>query len=161
MVNRIGIDPGLGGAIALLRDGKVVVVDMPTVARSAGKGAQVDAAGLAELLRPCAFEGGWHTYVEIQHARPGQGVTSMFGMGVSFGAAVGVIAALGIPYTLVAPGAWKRQAGLTGKDKEASRARALQLHPELAERLSRKKDHGRAEAVLLACFGRPNEFTKP
>ena len=92
-------------------------------------------------------------FIENVHARPGQGVTGMFSLGVSLGSVLGVIAALRLPYTLINPGQWKRRAGLTGKPKDASRARALQLHPELAERLSRKKDHGRAEAVLIARFG--------
>src|SRR5262249_28456239 len=114
--------------------------DMPVV------GAEIDGVTLArriEAYRPS------HAVVEQVGARPGQGVTSMFRFGHSCGVARGVLASQRVPVTLVAPTRWKRHFGL-GADKEESRALALRLFPASAEPFARKKDHGRAEAALLA-----------
>jgi len=87
---------------------------------------------------------------------PGQGVRSMFTIGVGHGLFLGILAAVGLPYTRVRPAIWKRTLGL-GKDKEASRLRAQQLYP--GADLRRKKDHGRAEALLLAWYGWQREHS--
>ena len=84
---------------------------------------------------------------------PGQGVTSVFSFGRSLGAIEGVLSALGIPYSLVHSTRWKKAAGLTGKDKDAARAKVIREHPEIADQLTRKKDVGRADAILLAEYG--------
>lgn len=145
MTTVIGIDPGLTGAIAFLFDGKPFVIDMPTV------GKDVCPAGLASELSAQLAEGRLHAYVEQASSRPGQGVSSVFRYGKGYGTVIGVLAALFIPYSLVTPAKWKRAVGLpSGADKEASRALALRLFPELANDLKRKKDHGRAEALLIA-----------
>jgi crossover junction endodeoxyribonuclease RuvC len=95
-----------------------------------------------------------HAYVEYAAARPGQGVSSMFKFGVSYGATKMALAACGVPYTIVTPAKWKPVVGIpTGSDKEASRLRALQLFPDEATSLARKKDTGRSDAMLLAYFG--------
>ena len=82
---------------------------------------------------------------------PKQGVSSTFKFGKAYGVVIGVVAALKIPVHFVAPSVWKRHFGLSA-DKEEARARALQYWPERAELFARKKDHGRAEAALLARY---------
>ena len=147
----IGIDPGISGALAWIRYGKVLKVeDMPTIPKSTGKGLQVDANGLSTLL---AGNGSCHVFVEAVHAMPGQGVTSMFSFGKSAGIIEGILAAYEIPYSLITPQKWKKRFGLTGKDKDASRGLCLREHPEIADRLTRKKDNGRADAILIAKYG--------
>jgi crossover junction endodeoxyribonuclease RuvC len=146
----IGIDPGISGAISCLENGKVKwVVDMPSVGKSTGKGFQVDAHGLADIM---SGQGKCHVQVEVVHAMPGQGVTSMFSFGKSAGIIEGVLAAYEIPYSFVTPQKWKKKFGLTGKDKDASRGLCLREHPEVADRLTRKKDNGRADAILIAKY---------
>jgi crossover junction endodeoxyribonuclease RuvC len=145
----LGIDPGLSGAIGILyADGTFhSVEDMPTVLR--GKGAvkrEVDAAGLAHLLRPIAGQIKM-AMIEKVGAMPLQGSSSTFSLGFSYGSAVAVVAALGIPMQLIAPATWKKRAGLT-RDKEHARATAIRLWP--AAPLTRKKDADRAEALLMA-----------
>lgn len=154
----IGIDPGLAGALALMFGAEHdmrpdEVWDMPTVAKATGKGQQVDAAGLARILSiQEPWSDGLRLIVERQGARPGQGVTSMVSIGRSIGVIEGVAAALGLPIIWTAAGSWKRRAGLIGREKDASRTRALELWPSMAGELSRKKDVGRAEAMLIARY---------
>ena len=151
----IGIDPGQTGGMALLVRGQVdSLYDMPVSSRLHGKGQQIDAAELASMLRGAMLENpGLVAHVEAVSAMPGQGVSSMFRFGESLGIILGVIGALGIPFRWVTPQKWKKAAGLIGKDKDAARTLAIQLHPECADRLTRKKDVGRADALLIARFG--------
>ena len=147
----IGIDPGISGAIAWIRYGKVLKVeDMPTIPKSTGKGLQVDAHALSKLL---AGNGSCRVIVEAVSAMPGQGVTSMFSFGKSAGVIEGILAAYAIPYSFVRPQAWKKKFGLSGKEKDASRGLCLREHPEIADFLTRKKDNGRADAILIAKYG--------
>ncbi len=92
-------------------------------------------------------------YIERVSAMPGQGVTSMFGFGRSMGVVEGIAAAMGLRVIYPTPQAWKRRAGLTGKPKDASRTVASLMFPEIASRLSRKKDVGVADALLIAAYG--------
>ncbi|MDD4985227.1 MAG: hypothetical protein PHQ43_05475 [Dehalococcoidales bacterium] len=148
---RIGCDPGLSGSLAVLGDNLecLAVYDMPIM--SLGKSRhQVNAAELSKLLKP------WQDqkptiYLEQVSAMPGQGVSSMFSFGCSYGMVQGIIGALEIPMVLVRPAAWKKRAGLLGKPKDAARTLAQQLFPGQA--LGRKKDIGRADALLIARFG--------
>jgi hypothetical protein len=145
----LGIDPGSTGAIACVSDGSSWVIDMPAVKRD-GKHLRVDPAGLATELRSVMADNKIAmALVESVHAMPKQGVSSSFAFGESFGAILGVLGALGIAHELVTPGKWKKDMAV-GADKECSRARALALFPMVAGDLKRKKDHGRAEALLLA-----------
>lgn len=145
----IGIDPGASGAIAVLEaDAALAVHDMPVM----GPRAQVNAAALAELLREATLGRPCHVWLENVHAMPRQGVASSFQFGRSLGAVEGVIAALCLPLTLVAPTVWKRALGL-GPDKRAAIARAVQLRPDAAPLLTHARDHGRAEAILIALYG--------
>jgi len=105
--------------------------------------------GLVALLTPYTRPQA-HVILEESQAMPGQGTRSMLTVGVGFGLWLGILAALTLPYTRVRPALWKRTLGL-GKDKEHARLRAMQLFP--GADLRRKKDHGRAEALLLAWYG--------
>jgi len=154
----IGIDPGLTGAIAVLDDEGVVrcLYDMPMVARSTGRVLEVSAPAAVVMLRPDPEIFHWRgiqVWVERVGPMPKQGVTSVWSFGRSLGVLEGVLAALGLPYHLVAPAKWKRHHGLIGRDKDCARTLVLQQHPSLADRLSRKKDIGRAEAILIAQYG--------
>jgi len=155
---RVGIDVGISGAIAFLNDdlGFKYVFDMPVMALS-GKKQQVNASELGKLFRVWLSPFGdgpldqATAYVEQVHSMPGQGVSATFNFGTGYGVIQGVLGALQIPMVLVSPAAWKRRAGLTGKPKDASRTLAQQLYP--AAPLGRKKDVGRADAILIARFG--------
>ena len=81
------------------------------------------------------------------------GGTSGFNFGEAFGIVEGVLGALQIPVRFATPRVWKKAAGLLNKDKDAARTMAIQLHPEVADQLTRKKDIGRADAICIAHFG--------
>ena len=91
-----------------------------------------------------------HVIIEEAQAMPGQGTRSMFTIALGMGVWLGILGALGLAHTRVRPGVWKRTLGLAS-DKEQARLRAMQLYPSAD--LRRKKDHGRAEALLLAHYG--------
>ena len=154
---RIGIDPGISGALALLTDDLKLleVIDMPAMAQ--GKHQQVNAAELGKIIERWRrkYEGNLTAYLEHVSAMPGQGVSSMFGFGVSYGIVQGVLGALQIPVIMVTPGVWKRRAGLIGKEKDMARTLAQRMYP--AANLARKKDIGRADAILIAHFGTENK----
>lgn len=146
----IGIDPGLSGAVAFLRDGAYVEVhDMPTVAKGSGSvKTEVDPAGLVSLLRQrVSVEEAAAAAVERVNAMPGQGVSSTFSLGDSFGCARSAVAACRFETVYVTPAQWKKHFKLSG-DKELSRALAVRLFP--AAPLNFKKHADRAEALLLA-----------
>jgi crossover junction endodeoxyribonuclease RuvC len=151
---KIGIDPGLTGAIAGLSDELkfVFVVDMPTWTLGV-KHSQVNAVAVGQILESWRrkYDGSLTVYMEQVNAMPGQGVTSMFNFGMSYGMIQGCCGALQIPMVLVRPNAWKKKCSLTGKPKDASRTLAGQYYPE-AE-LNLKKHTGRADAILIARFG--------
>lgn len=150
----IGIDPGQTGAIAVIKNGAVTHLhDMPVSARIYGKGQQVNGGELASLLmeardgKPCIV------LLEAVSAMPGNGGSSMFRFGESVGVVMGVCGTLQLPVHWIAPSIWKKRAGLTGKDKDAARTMAIQMFPGVADQLTRKKDVGRADAILIAHFG--------
>ena len=148
----VAFDPGVSGAVALLTAlGELTVTDMPVLAieRNGKSKRQVDAVSLADLVRELKPD---FAIVEKVGAMPGQGVTSMFGFGRSFGVVEGVIAALKIPVVYVLPQRWQTQMGV-GKGKDASRLRASESLPAYAERWRRVCDHGRADASLMALYG--------
>lgn len=143
------IDPGLGGAWAVIVDGKPAIVgDMPVSGE--GSRARVAAGLLAHHMRNSAPE---LCVIELVSAMPGNGVSGMFKFGMAFGAAIAVANVLDVPVELVTPQTWKKHFRLVGKDKEASRQRAIDLAPKLASSLARKKDDGRAEALLIGIYG--------
>lgn len=149
----IGIDPGLSGAIAAIHEGILLgVKDIPVMANGKGKSKvknQVNAAELKRILND--FIGlGTVVYLERISSMPGQGVASMFSMGDTFGCIRGVCAALDMQVEIITPRKWKKYYNL-GSDKEVVRAKAIELYPIAP--LSRKKDHNRAEAILIAKYG--------
>lgn len=142
----IGCDPGLSGAVAFYfpdHPDLVAVEDTPVVDGS------IDVATLASRIKQMSPD---LAIIERVASMPGQGVSSTFKFGTSYGALLGVIGALGIPSTLVTPTKWKKHFALDA-DKEKARALALRMWPARSELFERKKDHGRAEAALLARFG--------
>lgn len=148
----IGIDPGLSGAIAVLfASGEPELRDMPVMGE--GRSAQINAAELADLLREWTCGRPAQATIERAHAMPRQGVGSTFAYGRAFGAIEGVCAAVGISVVHVSASVWKRALGIPA-DKDAARARAVLRMPQLVEHLRLKKHHGRAEALLLALYGR-------
>lgn len=141
----LAIDPGLSGAVAFYfpaHPDRVSVYDMPVA------GGALDCAGLAHLIRSAAPS---VAIIEQVASRPGQGVSSTFKFGQAYGSAVGVVAACTIPVHLVTPSKWKKHFNLDS-DKERARAMALRLWPSTSQHFARKKDHGRAEAALLARY---------
>ena len=150
----LGFDPGQTGAIAAY-DGERIeaVIDMPTMTRLHGKGNQVNPYALTTALIDLCAGREATAVLEAVSAMPGQGVTSTFHFGESVGVVLGVLGALQIPVRMVTPAKWKKAAGLLGRDKDAARTLAIQLHPEVADQLARKKDTGRADAVGIARFG--------
>lgn len=154
---KIGIDPGVAGALALLSDDNILieVVDMPVMQLGKTK-RQVNAAELGKVLKRWSWDSPSRSivataYLEQVSAFPGQGVTAMFNFGVSYGVVQGVLGALQIPTVLITPQAWKKRARLIGKDKDYARTLAQRLYP--AADLALKKHIGKAEAILIARFG--------
>ena len=151
----IGVDPGASGAVAILeRDGDLVhVFEMPSVELIVNHKAKrrISPEMLAADLRLYSVKA-TIAYVEQVNAMPGQGVTSMFAFGQSFGIVQGVLAGLAIPTQLVPPGKWKKWHNLS-PSKDASRAKAAALWPEMAGEFRRVKDDGKAEAALIAHWG--------
>ena len=152
----IGIDPGLSGALSMIgRDGLLAVADIPVMAKGKGAGKvknEVNAAALNHLLREWANGSADDVMVVLERvaSMPGQGVASMLSLGDTVGCIRGVVAARGYPVQWVTPQSWKKHYGLPA-DKELARARAIELYPEAD--LARKRDHGRAEAILIARYG--------
>ncbi len=153
----IGIDPGMGGAIAVMAfDPKydIVVHDMP-VHEINGK-RRIDLYQLAAVLRTIAeTQAPQLAVIENVGAMPGQAPNAMFSFGFACGAVQEAVAAAGIPMTLVVPQVWKRVYGIPGgrENKDVSRQKASMMFPSHAHLWARKKDDGRAEAVLLAHYG--------
>lgn len=149
-----GIDPGLTGAVATLIDGEPgPILDMPVL--SVGDWKEVDAAMLAAWIRNVrAHHPGAHFSgcIEKVSARPGDGGTSAFRFGEGYGQIKAVLAVLDIPYSRPVPAVWKRHMGLLGTEKDDARLLAIRRFPDAAPQLQRKKDGGRADALLIALW---------
>lgn len=148
-----GIDPGFDGAITFLdSDGWFQINDMPTLAlvRGGKNKRELDAHRVGRYL------GEWkdvsHAFIEQVGAMPGQGVSSVFAFGKSYGIIIGALATLKIPYTFVPPRRWKTALGVPAA-KDGARSRASQLLPQAASQWVRVKDDGRAESALIALYG--------
>lgn len=148
-MNIAGIDPGKTGALALIVDDELAdVTDTPAIDK------RVNAAAVSDWFSTHKQMHGIDLVViENVHSRPGQGVSSSFNFGRALGCVEGVVLALGLPVSFVTPATWKRDMGLTGKDKGASRQLATDTWPTWAGSFQRVKDDGRAEAALLALWG--------
>lgn len=146
----IGIDPGLSGGIALYDNGDYWTNDMPVfmIERNRRKKRDIDIPNLVVLLKSAD-----HAFVEQVGAMPKQGVSSTFAFGKGYGIILGILGALEIPVTLVTPQRWKKALGVP-KGKDAARMRASQLLPGCADQWPLKKHDGRAEAAMIAYYGR-------
>ena len=150
----IGIDPGLSGAIAVLEDIKVLsLFEMPVMAEGKKNKRQLNSAQLVNIIKENTNEDEEvAVIVEQVNAMPGQGVTSMFNFGQTFGAIKGVCAALGLPIFFVRPSKWKKHFELINSSKDASRTKVIEMYPLLSSQLSRKKDVNKSDAILIARF---------
>ena len=150
----IGIDPGLSGAIAVLQNNKVLnIFDMPVMSEGKKNKRQLNSALLVSLLRDNIVNNeDVAVVVEQVNAMPGQGVTSMFNFGQTFGAIKGICAALDLPIFLVRPSKWKKHFELINSSKDSSRTKAIEMYPLLSNELSKKKDVNKSDAILIARF---------
>ncbi len=150
----IGIDPGLSGAIAVLENNKVLnIFDIPVMSEGKKNKRQLNSALLVNLLKEnINKEEEVAVVVEQVNAMPGQGVTSMFNFGQTFGALKGICAALELPIFFVRPSKWKKHFELINSSKDASRTKAIEMYPKLSNQLSKKKDVNKSDAILIARF---------
>ncbi len=151
----IGIDPGLSGAIAILENKKVLkFFDMPVMSEGKKNKRQLNSAQLVNILRENINSNNEEISVVVEqvNAMPGQGVTSMFNFGQTFGAIKGVCAALSLPIYFVRPSKWKKHFELINSSKDASRTKVIEMYPHLSDQLSKKKDVNKSDAILIARF---------
>ena len=152
----IGIDPGISGSICFLDNGKILdVIEMPIMTDGKKNKKQVNGSQVYNEItkRIKQFEKN-QIRVVIEHvsAMPGQGVTSMFNFGQSFGILKGICSAMQLPMYFVRPAKWKKYFNLLNSEKDASRTRAIEIFPYFSSQLSRKKDSNKADAILIASF---------
>ena len=150
----IGIDPGLSGAIAILENNEVKkILEIPVMSEGKKNKRQLNNAQLVNLLKDNIKDfNDASVVVEQVNAMPGQGVTSMFNFGQTFGAIKGICAALGLPIYFVRPAKWKKHFDLISSSKDASRTKVIEMYPLLSSQLSRKKDVNKSDAILIARF---------
>ena len=152
----IGIDPGMSGSICFFEDGKILdVIEMPTMTDGKKNKKQVNGSQIYNEIsnRINKIEKkNIRTVIEQVSAMPGQGVTSMFNFGQTFGAIKGVCAALGLPIFFVRPSKWKKHFELINSSKDSSRTKVIEMYPSLSSQLSKKKDVNKSDAILIARF---------
>ena len=152
----IGIDPGLSGAIAILENNKVEkIFDIPVMPEGKKNKRQLNSAQLVKLLKD-NVSNKEEVAIVVEHvtAMPGQGVTSMFNFGQTFGAIKGICAALNLPIFFVRPSKWKKHFELINSSKDSSRTKAIEMYPSISDRLSKKKDVNKADAILIGRYFR-------
>ena len=150
----IGIDPGLSGAIAILENKNVLkLFDMPVMAEGKKNKKQLNSAQLVNIIKKNIYKSDdIAVVVEQVNAMPGQGVTSMFNFGQTFGAIKGVCAALTLPIFFVRPSKWKKYFELINSSKDSSRTKVIEMYPSLSSQLSKKKDVNKSDAILIARY---------
>ena len=152
----IGIDPGVSGSICFFRDGKILdVIEMPVMNEGKKNKKQVNGAQIYnEITKKINSYPETKTRVVIEHvtAMPGQGVTSMFNFGQTFGAIKGVCAALNLPIFFVRPSKWKKYFELINSSKDSSRTKVIEMYPSLSSQLAKKKDVNKSDAILIARY---------
>jgi crossover junction endodeoxyribonuclease RuvC len=152
----IGIDPGITGSICFFEDGKIIdVVEMPNMAEGKKNKKQVNSAQIyheVSLRIQHLKKKDIKVIIEQVSAMPGQGVTSMFNFGQSFGILKGLCSAMQLPMYFVRPAKWKKYFNLINSEKDASRTKAIEIFPYFSSQLSRKKDSNKADAILIASF---------
>jgi crossover junction endodeoxyribonuclease RuvC len=152
----IGIDPGISGSICFFNKGKIIdVLEMPTMAEGKKNKKQVNGSQIFNEIseRIKKFEKkDIKVVIEQVSAMPGQGVTSMFNFGQSFGVLKGICSAMQLSMYFVRPAKWKKYFNLINSEKDASRTKAIEIFPYFSGQLSRKKDTNKADAILIASF---------
>ena len=152
----IGIDPGISGSICFFQDGIVKdVVEMPTMVEGKKNKKQVNSSQIyneiSERIKKIDKKN-IKVIIEQVSAMPGQGVTSMFNFGQSFGVLKGICSAMSLPVYYVRPAKWKKYFNLINSAKDASRTRAIEIFPYFSAQLSLKKDSNKADAILISSF---------
>ena len=152
----IGIDPGISGSICFFQDGKIIdVVEMPTMIEGKKNKKQVNGSQIfneiSERIKKIDKKD-IKVIIEQVSAMPGQGVTSMFNFGQSYGILKGICSAMQLPMYFVRPAKWKKYFNLINSEKDASRTRAIEIFPYFSNQLSKKKDSNKADAILIASF---------
>ena len=152
----IGIDPGVSGSICFFQDGKIVdVVEMPIMTEGKKNKKQVNGSQIyneiSQRIKKIDKKD-IKVIIEQVSAMPGQGVTSMFNFGQSFGILKGICSAMQLPMYFVRPAKWKKYFNLINSEKDASRTRAIEIFPYFSSELARKKDSNKADAILIASF---------
>ena len=152
----IGIDPGISGSICFFQDGKIIdVVEMPTMIEGKKNKKQVNGSQIfneiSERIKKIDKKD-IKVIIEQVSAMPGQGVTSMFNFGQSYGILKGICSAMQLPMYFVRPAKWKKYFNLINSEKDASRTKAIEIFPYFSAQLSRKKDINKADAILIASF---------
>ena len=152
----IGIDPGISGSICFFKNGEIKdVIDMPTMTEGKKNKKQVNGSQIFNEISKRIKEidrKDIKVVIEQVSAMPGQGVTSMFNFGQSFGILKGICSAMQLPMYFVRPLKWKKYFNLINSEKDASRTRAIEIFPYFSSNLSRKKDSNKADAILIASF---------
>ena len=152
----IGIDPGITGAICFFEDGEVKdIIDMPNMADGKKNKRQINGSqAYNEILSRIENIPNKDIFVIIEQvsAMPGQGVTSMFNFGQSFGVIKGICSAMQLSMHFVRPAKWKKYFGLIKSEKDASRTKVIEIFPYISSKLSKKKDSNKADAVLISSF---------
>tara|TARA_B100001057_G_scaffold414877_1_gene432165 strand:- start:288 stop:782 length:495 start_codon:yes stop_codon:yes gene_type:complete len=152
----IGIDPGISGSICFFEDGKILdVVEMPTMIDGKKNKKQVNGSQIYNeiIKRTKQIENkDIRVIIEQVSAMPGQGVTSMFNFGQSFGILKGICSAMQLPMYFVRPAKWKKYFNLINLEKDASRTKAIEIFPYFSSNLSKKKDSNKADAILIASY---------
>ena len=152
----IGIDPGISGAICFFENGEIKdVIDMPSMAEGKKNKKQINGSQLfneLEIRVKDLQKKNIAVVVERVSAMPGQGVTSMFNFGQSYGVIKGICAAMQLPIYFISPSKWKKYFNLIKTSKDASRAKVIEIFPYISSKLQKKKDSNKAEAILIASF---------
>ena len=150
-----GIDPGVSGAICVLKEGKILeVYEMPTMIDGKKNKRQVNGAEVTNIFLKELNKKEDIVKVVVEHvtAMPGQGVTSMFNFGQSFGVLKGICAALKLPIYFVRPVKWKKYFNLIKTNKDARRTKVIEIFPYISSKISRKKDSNKADSILIAKY---------
>ena len=151
----IGIDPGISGSICFFKDGRILeVIEMPVMTEGKKNKKQVNGAQIYNEFskRINIKDDEVRVVIEQVSAMPGQGVTSMFNFGQSYGILKGICSAMQLPMFFVRPAKWKKYFNLINSQKDASRTRAIEIFPYFSTQLSKKKDSNKADAILIASF---------
>ena len=152
----IGIDPGISGSICFFENGKVIdLIEMPSMADGKKNKKQVNGSQIYNEISSRIKKinkGDIKVVIEQVSAMPGQGVTSMFNFGQSFGVLKGICSAMQLSVYFVRPAKWKKHFNLINSEKDASRTKAIEIFPYISSQLSRKKDANKADAILLASY---------